>query len=374
MSIAAANKQQAMQRVTLIGALINLVLGLAKTFAGWLFHSHALVADGIHSLSDLLTDVMVLVITRIAHQGPDHNHPYGHERFETLGTVVLGTILIAVAGAIGYDSLMRLTAEDSASFPTWPALAVTLASILGKEWLYHYTRRAGERLGSELMVANAWHHRSDALSSIVVLIALIGSLAGFVWMDALAAALVAVMVAHIGWKLCWSSLQELTDTGLPSQELRQIRHLMLDEEGVHSVHDLRTRKMGANFLLDVHLVVDDELTAAEAHHVGLRATQRVRDHYEQVKDIVFHIDVLADERAQLQLPSRSTIQAWLAPQLQPQQLQLLHLKLYYLQRKIRLELYFPLHQRTQAQALAQQILHSPPAWLADIQLWFNETD
>ena len=364
-------KHQTLQRVTIVGSVINLALGIAKILLGWMFRSHALLADGIHSLSDLLSDILVLVLGKIAHQGPDTNHPYGHERFETLGTVLLGMILGAVAGALGYDSIVRLFGHSTPAQTSWLTLAITLFSIFSKEWLYHYTLKAGKQIRSDLLIANAWHHRTDSLSSVVVLVALMGNYIGLSWLDPVAALVVAFMVARIGWELTWSSLQELTDRALPEEETEAIMQAMSQEPGIKDVHDLRSRKMGSHYLVDVHLVVSDELSAAEAHHVGLRATQRARKACADIRDIVFHIDVSADEQGQLHLPSRHDVMQWLRPRLQERQLHLHHLKLYYLNRQVRVELYFDHHQQSTTLELQQELIADRPVWLEDIRLWFT---
>ena len=161
---------KAANKVTIIGALIDTLLGLLKIGVGLVSHSSALIADGIHSLSDLFTDLIVIVILRISHKGPDENHPWGHGYFETVGTALLGSILIAVAGAMAYDSTLNLLSNETLPIPEWPALAAALLSIILKEWIYQYTVRIGRKIGSDLLIANAWHSRTDAISSVVVFI------------------------------------------------------------------------------------------------------------------------------------------------------------------------------------------------------------
>ncbi|MFP8965452.1 cation diffusion facilitator family transporter [Pokkaliibacter sp. CJK22405] len=373
MTTSSVNKTAILQRVTLVGALLNLLMGLAKVVLGLVFMSHALLADGLHSLSDLLSDVVVIFLGRIAHSGPDTNHPYGHERFETLGTVILGMVLGGVAGALAFDSIERLFTPQQLAQTSWMTLGITLFSIVGKEWLYHYTLAAGKKIKSDLMIANAWHHRSDSLSSVVVLVALIANYFGISWLDPIAALAVAIMIAKIGWELTWNNLQELTDRALPEEDTHQLIAAMSAEPGIKNVHDLRSRRMGSQYLVDVHFVVGDELSAAEAHHVGVRATQRGRKACSEIRDIVFHIDVSADEAGQQHLPGRYEIMQWLTPMLKEQQLHLLHLKLYYFGQQIRLDLYFPQEQAEVSDALRARLLAEAPEWLKDVRLWLSNS-
>ncbi|WP_277253802.1 cation diffusion facilitator family transporter [Neptunomonas phycophila] len=166
------------QKVTIIGAILDTCLGFAKIIIGLLSNSSALVADGIHSFSDLLTDFVVVFVFHISSEEPDENHPWGHGRFETIGTVILGGVLIAIAGAMAFDSILNLINSQTLASPTWPALVVAGLSILSKEWIFRYTLATGKRLKSDLLIANAWHSRTDSFSSIVVLIGIIGYMAG----------------------------------------------------------------------------------------------------------------------------------------------------------------------------------------------------
>nr|WP_242523425.1 cation diffusion facilitator family transporter [Thiocystis minor] len=228
----------------MIGALVNFVLSLIKVLAGIYGHSQALVADGLHSLSDLLSDILVLVAGRQAAQAPDSDHPYGHARYETVATLVLGFLLIAVAIGIGWDAVKRLFAPAELLQPGALALSATLVSIGVKEWLYWWTLGYARRVRSDLLRANAWHHRSDAISSIVVLIGILGTLAGLPYLDAIAAVIVAMMIARIAWELGWNATNELVDTGLESARLDEVKETIRSVGGVRSIHMLRTRRSG----------------------------------------------------------------------------------------------------------------------------------
>ncbi|MGB2130571.1 MAG: cation diffusion facilitator family transporter, partial [Marinobacterium sp.] len=261
-------RRKAAEKVTLIGAVLDGVLGMLKIVIGFLANSSALIADGLHSLSDLLTDFMVIVVLRLSHRGPDDNHPWGHARFETVGTVILGALLMGVGIAMAYDSLQLLFSDQLPAVPTWPALLAAGLSILGKEWIFRYTLKVGQELESDLIIANAWHSRSDALSSIVVLLAVAGAMAGWWWLDALAAVLVALLVGKIGWDLIARSITELVDTALPEKKVNKLREQVLAVDGVVNVHSFKSRRMGNKSLLEMHLQVAPHLSAAEGHFIG----------------------------------------------------------------------------------------------------------
>ncbi|RDB42255.1 cation transporter [Halomonas sp. DQ26W] len=277
-------------RVTLIGAVVDLTVGLLKLITGVLVGSAALIADGIHSFSDLVTDGFVMAATHYGRQEPDSNHPYGHGRIETLATLVLGSVLIFVAGGIAWASLSRLLVGEPISAPGLWAIGVALFALLAKEWIFRYTMRVAKRVNSRLLEANAWHSRSDALSTIVVLIGLIAAQFGAGWVDAAAAIVVGVMVGQVGGRLLWDSSQELIDTALPVEERDAMQSVAEAVPGVHGVHDLRTRSQGSQAILDLHIVVAPRLTVSEAHEIGNAVSRRLRDDFSNLADVTFHID------------------------------------------------------------------------------------
>lgn len=277
-------------KVTLIGAVIDFVVGVAKMVAGFMVGSAALVADGIHSFSDILTDVFVLAATHFGRQEPDSNHPYGHGRIETLATLWLGSVLIFVAGGIAWASVIRLVSGDPIPAPGIWAIGVAVIALLAKEWIYRYTMRVAKRVNSRLLEANAWHSRSDALSTVVVLIGLIAAQFGAGWMDAVAAIVVGLMVGQVGGRLLWESSQELIDTALPEQERHEMQALAERIPGVRGVHDLRTRTLGSQALLDLHIVVPPRVTVSEAHEIGNAVTRCLREAFPVLADVTFHID------------------------------------------------------------------------------------
>ena len=265
-------RYRASTQVTLIGALTNLVLALVKGVFGVFANSQALVADALHSLSDLLTDALVLIAMRLGAQEPDADHPYGHGRFETLATVILGLILIGAGLGIAVNAAVRLSTGDI-GLPTWPALVAAVFSIGANEWLYHLQVRIGRKHRAPTIIANAWHHRTDALSSVAALAGIAGSMMGWLVLDTVAAVAVALMVVWAGGKLGWDAIKELVDTALDQEEVERIQRQMLRIEGVQSVHNLKTRRMGPEVLVDVHVQVPGAISVSEGHQIA----ERVRD-------------------------------------------------------------------------------------------------
>jgi cation diffusion facilitator family transporter len=299
--------------VTLVGSLIDLLLGVAKLIVGYAAQSQALMADGVHSLSDLLTDFMVLFAAKHGSRDADEDHPYGHGRIETVMTVALGVALILVAVGITWDAVNRLFEPDLLSHPGWLVLVVAAISVVSKELIYQYTMRAARRLRSKLLRANAWHSRSDAISSIVVFIGVLGAMAGLEYLDAVAAVGVAIMIAKIGWDLAWHSISELIDTALDVERVESIRKTIEAVPGVVGLHMLRSRRMGADALVDVHIQVESHLSVSEGHQISEIVRQQVINNIEEVTDVMVHIDPEDDEASttSCDLPDRNQIEAML---------------------------------------------------------------
>jgi cation diffusion facilitator family transporter len=297
------------RKVTLIGSLVDLLLGIAKIFFGWVAHSQALIADGLHSLSDLATDIVVLYAAKHSHREADEDHPYGHGRIETLATVGLGLSLIAVAVGIGYDAVQRLNEPDLLMTPGVMALAVAVISVISKEVIYQYTRNAARRLKSNMLMANAWHSRSDAISSIVVIIGVVGAMMGHAYLDSVAAIAVAAMIAKIGFDLVRASTRELIDTALEPDVIDSIRREVLNVDGVRALHMLRSRRSGSDALVDLHLQVDPRISVSEGHQIGDTVRRHLLEHVEEVTDVTVHIDPENDEQESPcdQLPLRGTV-------------------------------------------------------------------
>ena len=300
-------------KVTLVGALLDLLLGVLKITIGLFSNSYALITDGIHSLSDLVTDAFVLIITRISREAPDAEHPYGHGRFETLGTIIIGITLFTVAGVIIYDSLHRLIGGETLEVPGLTALVVAFLSIISKEWIYRYTKKVATEIKSSLLLANAWHSRTDALSSIAVLIGIIGALAGFPWMDTVAAIFVGLMIGRIAWSLVASSLKELVDTALPEEELNAIKQHINTAKGVVDAHSVRSRLHGGHIFLDIHVQVDSKISVSEGHYLADSLSQSLIQSFPKISDLVVHIDPELDthESTVYLLPARAQVESQL---------------------------------------------------------------
>ena len=282
-------------RVTIVAALVNLFLSGIKIGFGIVGQSTALIADGVHSLSDLVSDVLVLIAIKLGARKADHDHPYGHRRFETLATVALGIGLLIVGGGIAWDAAEQLLHMERLKVPNTETLAIAAISILSNEWLFHYTRRAARATRSKLLLANAWHHRSDALSSVVVLIGITAVLYGYSYADAVAAIIVALMVAKIGMTLVLESLKELVDTSLPDPFVDAISEAILDTDGVSGIHLLRTRHMGEDAFVDAHIVVNPRITVSEGHMIGDQVRDNLIARFDDVMDVLVHIDPENDE-------------------------------------------------------------------------------
>ena len=298
------------RKVTLIGSVVDAVLGVGKLCVGWIAQSQALIADGVHSLADLVTDLIVIFAARKAHEAADEEHPYGHGRFETLATVILGLSLIAVALGVAVDAVRRLLEPGLLLHPAPWAIWVAAISVVAKEVVYHYTIAQARRIRSKLMEANAWHSRSDAISSLVVMVGLLGTMAGLEYVDAVAAVVVAWMIGRIGWNFALHSVQELVDTGLDEATVTSIRDAIMTVDGVGALHELRTRRMGSRALVDVHIILADaRVSVSEGHQLSEAVRHRVIERVDDVSDVMVHIDPEDDQIAptRLDLSSRSAL-------------------------------------------------------------------
>lgn len=306
------------RRVTLIGSVIDGFLGILKIAIGLIGQSQALIVDGVHSLSDLATDVLVLWAARHAKEGPDEAHPYGHERIETLATMVLAVALIAVAMGFSYDALLRLLDADKLQQPGWLVLIAAGISMLAKEGIYHYTIRAAEQINSNMLRANAWHSRSDAASSLLVFIGVIGAMLGFEYADALASIGVSMMIAWIGWTIGREGIEELIDTSVDAGILAGMLDTISGTEGVVDVHQTRTRKMAANIIMDTHITVRPTITVSEGHRIGDAVERALHQQFKDLSDITIHIDHEDDalERPGYNLPLRGKVLADIRTSLQ----------------------------------------------------------
>ncbi len=338
-------RYKAMRKVTLVGSVVDALLAVAKLLAGYAANSQALIADGVHSLSDLATDVMVIVAAKHGSQDADEKHPYGHGRFETLATVILGVALIGVAAGIAWDSIDRLFNPAELMQPGVWALLIAVISVLSKEWIYRYTMALARKLRSDMLKANAWHSRTDAISSVIVVVGVAGTMAGLEYLDAIAAVGVALMVAKVGFDLVWESLHELVDAGLELERVEAIKAVILEVDGVRELHMLRTRRMGQDALVDVHVLVDPELSVSEGHYISETVRHRLIRKVDEVNDVLVHIDPEDDEQMPLSanLPPRGELLARMLPHWESLGLTQAPKKttLHYLEGRVIVELYLP---------------------------------
>jgi cation diffusion facilitator family transporter len=282
-------------KATLVGAFANLLLSVVKFIGGVAGHSTALVADALHSLSDLLTDAIVLATHKIGQIPADSNHPYGHGRAETIGATIVGGVIILAGIWIGYD-VWQVIASGSKLIPTWLAASAALFSILVNEGIFHYTRRVGEKTNSPAIIANAWHHRSDAISSVAALIGILGAHFGYPIMDPLAGGIVALMILKVGYDILTDGLRDLMDTGLSEDQTREIQKLIDDIPEVIKYHDLRTRTLGGEVFMDVHILVDTDLTVTEGHAAAERVRRSLINAFDRVQDVLVHVDGEEDHK------------------------------------------------------------------------------
>lgn len=279
----------AKRRVTVVGAIWNLLLSIGKIVAGIIGYSQALVVDGVHSLSDLAGDAVVLAAARWGSLEADHNHQYGHARIETMASALVGFLLLAVAAGFLIDAVSRVFEPERLQQPGWLALGAAVVSVVIKEALFHYTRRVARSTDSKLIEANAWHHRSDALSSVVVIVGVAGVMVGVIWLDSVAAMVVAVMVGWMGWQFVASAVVELVDTAIPARERRELERIIMAVDGVRAFRDLRTRRMGGGVVMDVTVLLDPQLPLAEADAIAARVRRGLLDQTTAVTDVVVGI-------------------------------------------------------------------------------------
>jgi cation diffusion facilitator family transporter len=284
----------ASRRVTQVSVVWNLILTVAQIVIGFVGHSQALVADGLHTLSDLVTDFMVLFALKHGKKAADEEHPYGHARIETAVTMILGIMLVVVGAGIAISAGIRLSSAQTFVIPSAMTLWIAVITLGAKEGLYRYTMVVADRFDSNMLRANAWHHRSDALSSLIVAAGIGGSLLGFGYLDSVAALIVALMVVKVGGELAWQSLCELVDTGLAAEDLESIRQVILSISGVKALHLLRTRRVGEQALADVHIIVDDHLSVSEGHQISEMVRAKLIKEIASLADVMVHIDTEED--------------------------------------------------------------------------------
>jgi len=284
-----AERAAAGARSTWVSVGVNLLLTVTQVAVGVLAKSQGLVADGIHSLSDLVADFVVLFAGHHAKKDADEDHPYGHQRFETAASLVLGALLLAVGTGMLWSAFRKLEEPELVQQVHVVALWVAGGALAAKELLFRYMLSVAKRVKSSMLVANAWHARSDAASSLVVGIGIIGNLAGYPILDPIAALIVGFMVARMGWGFGWDAMHDLMDRSVDETEVNAIRQTLIETPGVKSVHDIRTRKMGDMIVVDAHIEVDANITVEAGHDIAVEARQRVLQRH-RVLNLMTHVD------------------------------------------------------------------------------------
>ena len=351
-------RKRIINRVTWVGVFVNVFLSLAQIISGLLAQSQALVADGLHTLADLVSDFVVLITAHHASKDADEDHPYGHGRIETLISIFLGLALIAVATGMAWRGYQAIV--SGAGYQTQPyAIAFAALAIASKEFLYRYTMRAARKIKSTLLESNALHHRSDVFSSIVVVIGVTAQVAGYQYMDALAAIAVSVMISIMGLHLIRKAFAELIDTSLDPELVEQVRKEILAMDGVVAVHSLRSRSMGGMGYIDTEIRVNPHLSVSEAHYISLSIEHRIRQKFEDIIDIHVHVDPVnaEDHDDILKLPDRAEVlfnlySAW---EDLPDAHRICNIHLHYLTSKIDIDLILPLEFGCNNSALPREL-------------------
>ncbi|TAJ76425.1 MAG: cation transporter [Gallionellaceae bacterium] len=329
----------AARKSTWISIFINLGLAVMQVLAGFFGRSQSLMADGLHSLADLLSDVLVLFANRHGNKHADADHPYGHARIETAASLILGASLAALGIGLLIAAGMRLQHPEHVQAVQPFTLWIAIIALAAKEGMFRYMLAVAQRVRSQMLVANAWHARSDAASSLVVIAGIAGNLLGYTFLDLVAAAVVGVMIAYMGIQFARDALAELVDTGLDEAEVRAIRNTLKAAPGVMGLHELRTRKMADNALVDAHIIVDPKISVSEGHYIAEAARSAVlKGHH--VMDVMVHIDSEDDAQAKpnAHLPQRHLLLAHLESRLGKSLPPSTRIVLHYLSGKVEAEL------------------------------------
>jgi cation diffusion facilitator family transporter len=289
-------REKDIYHITIIGGLVNALLLLFKFIAGILGHSSAMIADAVHSLSDFATDIIVLVFVRISGKPTDDNHKYGHGKYETMGTLIIGFILLLVGVGIAWDgvkNIIHVLGGETIPSPGLLALVAALVSIISKEALYWYTVIAGKKLKSDAVVANAWHHRSDALSSIAAALGIGGALLlGEKWtiLDPVAALAVSFFIMWVSLRLMKPCMDELMEKSLPDKVVQEIESIVNEFEHASDLHNLRTRKIGNSYAIEFHIRMDGAVALQEAHHIVTAMEMKLKDYYGANTHVIIHLE------------------------------------------------------------------------------------
>ena len=282
-------RKRRIRSVTLWGALLNVVLMALKIASGIFIRSSSLVADGVHSFSDLATDFAVLLGTRISDKPPDETHPYGHRRFETLASQFIATVLFVVSIGFIWSAGISIYSHEH-NYPGFLILVIAGISVIAKEIIFHITRRISRETGSSALYANAWHHRSDSLSSVAVLLGGVASLFGWGQADHIATIIVGFMIMGVAGKIFYECLIELSEQSADKESIRKIESILAEDNDISNWHALRTRRLGGELSVDVHILVDPDLSVLKSHEISVRIENRVREELSKPVNILIHIE------------------------------------------------------------------------------------
>ena len=283
-------KHRAAKKSTLVSVFVNLCLGTFQIVTGFFSGSQGLIADGIHSFSDLVSDIVVLIANKHSSKDPDEDHHYGHYRYETAATAFIGLSLIGVGILMIWHAGYKIAYSDEIVEIKIIALWVALGALVIKELLFRYMLHVGEQVKSAMLIANSWHARSDAASSFVVAIGIVGALFGYGVFDIIAALVVGLMIVKMGWDFSWDALHDLMDRSVSLEEDKKITNIILETKGVKGIHDLKTRKMGDMILVDVHIEVDANISVREGHDIAVAARLAVMTSMPAVLNVMSHVD------------------------------------------------------------------------------------
>jgi cation diffusion facilitator family transporter len=284
------------RQITWVGIWVNLVLSIAKIFAGIVGNSKALIADGIESGADIVTSLALVIGSKFWSAPPDKDHPYGHRRIETIMTLGIGVVVGVVGLSIIWNALSSIRMGVH-SHPTVLALVVAVVSVLSKEWLFQWSAREGRKIQSMSVIANAWHHRSDAISSIPVVLS-VGAAQFFPewsFLDAIGAIIAGGFILKASFDIAWPALRQMIDTGATQSTVETLHSIATGIEGVRSVHSLRTRYLGSSIGVDLHIVVDPEITVVQGHKIGDEVEAQMKTQLPEVCEVLVHLDPFEDQ-------------------------------------------------------------------------------
>jgi cation diffusion facilitator family transporter len=283
------------RRVSFVSASVNLLLAILKILVGIFGNSHALIADGVHSFSDLISDALVYFAAKFGERSPDAEHPYGHHRIETIAAIIIAVLLLAVGVGIIYESVQHFISKTSVMVHGTPVIIIAVISIFANEWLFRYTLKAGKLIHSNLLITNAWHNRSDALVSIIVLLSVIGSYFGFPYLDSIGAAIIAILILKTALGMIRKGINELIDAAVDPETLVKIETQISSVNGVNDIHMLRTRLHAGKIFVDVHILVDPKISVSEGHYISDQVHKVLTQQFDDISDITVHIDPEDDE-------------------------------------------------------------------------------